>query len=302
MAVAQPKKPAGGGYGQFLAEKRPEFTEKCKGQPVSAVTKLAGEAWKAMSDDQKKPYEEKYATAKAKYEADIAAFLAGGGEMTKGARALRSEKKKAKEEKKAKKAKDPNMPKKPAGGGYGRFLAANRAKIVSSLPKDHKITDVTKAAGLQWKALSDADKKPYEDAYAAAVVEFKKSMEEYKAAHPDAAESENDVEDEKEKKSPSPKGKDKKEPTSSTKRSKPSSAGKSPPGKRGRKSTSTSQEIEIDAAILKEAQALSFASQLKNLAARPDVISSGKSHKEMLDALNKNDGLVNKAKAALLGA
>merc|ERR1712151_580665 len=104
----------------------------------------------------------------------MAAFLAAGGEKAKGVRALRSEKKNEKDGKKAKKAKDPNRPKKPAGGGYGRYLAENRAKIVASLPKDHKITDVSKAAGAEWKALSDVAKKPYEDAFAAAMAEFRK--------------------------------------------------------------------------------------------------------------------------------
>ena len=41
-----PKKPAGGAYGQFLAEKRTEFTKKCAGQPVTAITKMASVEWK----------------------------------------------------------------------------------------------------------------------------------------------------------------------------------------------------------------------------------------------------------------
>ena len=35
---------AGGAYGQFLAEKRPELQAECKGQPITAVTKQLG--WK----------------------------------------------------------------------------------------------------------------------------------------------------------------------------------------------------------------------------------------------------------------
>jgi len=301
MALEQPKKPVGGAYGVFLAEKRPELAKQCQGQPVSAITKLAGESWKQLSDVQKKPYEDKYVDAKAKYETEMAAFLAAGGIKAKGVAALRSEKKKEKDGKKPKKAKDPNMPKKPAGGGYGRFLAENRAKIVASLPKDHKITDVSKAAGTQWKALSDASKKPYEDAYAVAMTEFRKAMEEYKAANPDVEESENDEDDTKEVASPEPKGKTAKEPASSKKREKPSNAA-TPPAKRGAKAASKAPEIEVDPIVLKEAVSLDFASQLKNLAARPDVASSGKSHKQMLDALKGSNGLVNKAKVALLGA
>merc|ERR1712070_953270 len=101
--------------------------------------------------------------------------------------ALRREKRKLKE---GKKEKDPNKPKAPAGGAYGVFLAENRAKIVASLPKDHKITDVSKAAGEEWKALSDADKKPYQDKYAIKSEEYKKAMEEYKANAKEALEEE----------------------------------------------------------------------------------------------------------------
>jgi hypothetical protein len=193
MALEQPKKPAGGGYGFFLAEKRPEFTKACAGKPASEISKLAGQAWKAFSDAQKKPYEEKYAVAKAKYEKDIAAFLAAGGEKTKGVAGLRAEKRKAKE---GKKAKDPNAPKRPAGGGYGAFLAENREAIRAGLPKGHAIFEVTKVAGVRWKALPDAAKKPYEAKFQKNMEEFKKAMEQYKAAHPDAEESDEDEDEE----------------------------------------------------------------------------------------------------------
>merc|ERR1712083_829636 len=75
-----------------------------------------------------------------------------------------------------KKKKDPNAPKRPAGGAYGVWLAENRPRIVSSLPQGHKITDVTKAAGEQWKALSDAAKKPYEAKYAKKQEEYEMTM------------------------------------------------------------------------------------------------------------------------------
>merc|ERR1711920_907164 len=92
--------------------------------------------------------------------------------------------------------KDPNAPKRPVGGAYGVFMAENRQKIVSSLPKDHKITDVAKAAGVQWKAMSDAAKKPYEETFKKKQAEFTKAMEEYKKAHPDAANDDEEEDDE----------------------------------------------------------------------------------------------------------
>merc|ERR1712087_714863 len=122
-----------------------------------------------------------------------------------GVAAQRAEKRKAKEEKRAKK--DPNAPKKPAGGAYGIFLAENRAKIVSTLPKDHKITDVSKAAGVQWKALSDAAKKPYEDKYQKKQAEYVKAMEEYRKANPNKDVEDDEDEDDEEREDAAPKKK-----------------------------------------------------------------------------------------------
>merc|ERR1711939_180988 len=125
---------------------------------------------------------------------------------TKGAAALRSEKRKAREGKK----KDPNAPKKPAGGGYGVFLAENRAAIVKSLPAGHKITDVAKAASQQWGALSEAAKKPYQDKFLKKQEEYAAALEEYKKnlgedAEDDDEEEEDEEEEEEEEEEPAPK-------------------------------------------------------------------------------------------------
>jgi len=199
MAVEQPKKPVGGAFGAFLAEKRPELLKQCAGQKASAVSGMAGDAWKKLSDAQKAPYQKKYEEAKAKFEKDMAAFLAAGGVKEKGAAAQRKERKLAKEGKLPKK-KDPNAPKKPTGGGYGQYLNENRAKIAASLPKDHKMTDVGKKAGENWRALPDAQKKKYIDKFEKAMAAYKKELEEYKKKNPDAAEDEEEEEAEAEAK------------------------------------------------------------------------------------------------------
>jgi len=129
--------------------------------------------------------------------------------VTKGTCALRTEKRKAKDGT-LKKKKDPNAPKRPSGGGYGVFLAENRAKITQSLPAGHKITDVTKAAGEQWRKLSEKAKQPYQDKYDKKMTEYWKAFEEYKKTLPadeedeDENEEEADEEDEDEPE-PSPK-------------------------------------------------------------------------------------------------
>ena len=114
----------------------------------------------------------------AKQEADtgVAAPKAGGGVMKKG--------KHVGDKAAKKKEKDLNSPKKPVAGAYGVFLAANREAIKKTLPADHKATDVTKAAGTHWAAVSDTEKMPYQRQYDANVAAYKKAMEEKVAASP----------------------------------------------------------------------------------------------------------------------
>jgi len=192
--LEQPKRPVGGAYGVFVAEKRPEFAKKCVGQKASEVSKLASEHWKKVSDKEKAVYQKKFEEAKSKFEKDMAAFVAAGGEKTKGVRAQRSEKRKEKEG--GKKKKDPNAPKKPAGGGYGVYVAENRAAIVKSLPAGHKMTDVTKEASKRWNALSDAAKKPYSDKFLKLQEEYKVAFAEYTKNLPADAEEDEEDEDE----------------------------------------------------------------------------------------------------------
>eukprot|EP00927_Polykrikos_kofoidii_P018797 TRINITY_DN1875_c0_g1_i1.p2 TRINITY_DN1875_c0_g1~~TRINITY_DN1875_c0_g1_i1.p2 ORF type:complete len:224 (-),score=69.40 TRINITY_DN1875_c0_g1_i1:202-819(-) len=180
MALEQPKRPVGGGYGQFLAEKRPEFMKACEGQKASAVSVVASAAWKKLTDAQKKPYDAKFEQAKAKFEKDMEAFLAAGGTKTLGSRALKTQKRKEKEEgggrrKRAKK--DPNRPKKPAGGAFGVFLNKNRAVFQKECPGD--MTGVTKLASAKWKAMSDAEKAPYEAEYQVKKKAFEEAMKSY---------------------------------------------------------------------------------------------------------------------------
>merc|ERR1711865_919426 len=108
-------------------------------------------------------YKEKFVEAQTKYKADMETFLAAGGEKQKGAGALRTEKRKAKEGK-LKKQKDPNAPKRPAGGAYGCFMAANRAAFAKQCPGS--ITEVAKLAEALvrrvqlWKQCSSRSHRP----------------------------------------------------------------------------------------------------------------------------------------------
>eukprot|EP00747_Dinoflagellata_sp_TGD_P186233 gnl/TRDRNA2_/TRDRNA2_43159_c0_seq1.p1 gnl/TRDRNA2_/TRDRNA2_43159_c0~~gnl/TRDRNA2_/TRDRNA2_43159_c0_seq1.p1 ORF type:complete len:202 (+),score=86.44 gnl/TRDRNA2_/TRDRNA2_43159_c0_seq1:82-687(+) len=198
MALVQPTKPQNA-YWIYLAENRAEFQKKVPaGSKASAVAKLAGEKWKTMTEKEKAPFNKKAECLKAQYEKDLAAFKAKGGVMKKRGCDEDGNPKKGKKGKTGKKEKDPNKPKKPAGGAYGVFLSENRDKIKAALPAGHKITDVTKAAGAKFKALSDKEKAPYEKKYQALKAAYEKAMKSYKPPAGAAEDEEDDDEDEDE--------------------------------------------------------------------------------------------------------
>merc|ERR1712046_390055 len=156
----------------------------------------------------------------------LASFKQMGGEMVR----------KRKADKDAKPKKDKNAPKKPAGGGYGQYMAENREKIVKSLPAgSNVISDTAKAAGAQWKALSEDEKKPYEERFQQKMKEYHAAMEEYKKLAP-------------EEPSPPPKKAQKTEKPEKT--STPPKAVKSGKGKgRGAKAAKAEVEVSVDATV-----------------------------------------------------
>jgi len=146
--------------------------------------KIVSEQWKGLSEDAKAPYEKKAAVAKAEYDSAVETYKASGGVIMRKSKA-------AKASKGAKAKKDKYAPKRPSGGGYGQYLAENRAELLKCLPADcNPISDVAKLAGARWKTLSEAQKLPYESKFAEKMKEFKAAMEAYKASKPAAGEGE----------------------------------------------------------------------------------------------------------------
>jgi hypothetical protein len=180
MALEQPKKPSGGAFGQFLSEKRAGFIKQCAGKPITEVTKVAGAAWKALSEAERGPYQKKYEAAKAKYETDFAAFTAAGGVKEKGAAALRTEKKKAV-------ANGTAEPKRPLGA-YPQWMADNRQmlteKIMAKLGVDKAkvFLMLYKEARPFFDALSAAEKKKLEEIVEAAKVKYQAEHKAWKEA------------------------------------------------------------------------------------------------------------------------
>lgn len=266
MAAEQPKKPMSA-YFMYFDEHRAAIAKQLgeKAKQKGILAKTAAEQWRELTEDKKAPYEKRYAEAKIEYDKAVEAFKAGGGEIVRKRKADKNEKPK----------KDKNAPKKPSGGGYGVYLAEHRGEIMKSLPAgSNGIFDVTKAAGAQWKALSEAQRKPYENKYQIKMQEYVKAIEAYKAAKgatEDRSDEEEDQDAEEEEEEE-----------------------EIPAAKKGK----VTQGSKVD--VMAEVKELGYTRQFKLISENAKL--SGTSAEKILAALKSSDGGVPAAKKALLGA
>jgi len=151
------KKPTSA-YLYFVSDYR--MVLKKKGENISRVqevAKLCGEAWKSMSDDEKKPYSEKYLTDRARYLKEKEAYDKKMG-------------------------KDPNKPKRPQTA-YFFFLADFRKEMANkTLPDGKKIPTL---AGERWKTFTDADKVIYEKMVEKDKARYEVEMTEWRKQNPE---------------------------------------------------------------------------------------------------------------------
>lgn len=282
--ASQPARPASA-YWLWLGDKRKELEKEAGVAKGSVVSKLAGEKWKNMSEEEKKPYNLRAIEAKQQYEKDMEAFKSGGGEVVKRKKKVKEEKKKGKSQR------EEGKPKKPPTGFW-----LWQCEVRESLVKEagtNSIPVIGKLAGEKWKVLSAEEKKPYEEKAEVLKKEHTKAVEEWKATRVDQGEAA--VE-----KSPPGKGKVKVS-TPAKRRVKEST---STPPKRSRHAAGEALaqvKSDLPDAIVVEAEAIGYRAAIENLAARVEVAEKGFSGRQILDALKSSGGLVNKAKHILLG-
>jgi hypothetical protein len=179
--AVEPKRPQSSYFLWLNAEGREECSKALGGvKDIGKVGKLAGEKWKTIPAATKAKYEKINADLKVKYDADMKAFEAAGG-VKGGARKEKAAAKAKREDKKQRKVDEADKPKKPAGGAFGSWLAAKRSEIHASLPKGSSVVAVTKAASEKWKAMSEADKKPWEADYQKKKAKYDEDLKAWKA-------------------------------------------------------------------------------------------------------------------------
>jgi len=162
------KKPTSA-YWMWLNDNRDSIARSVGSGRGSLVAKRAGELWKALPDADKQPYEEKAKKQKEAYNQLISTeegrrALDEKKAAQAGARASKQQKDGRKNDRATSIAlkqvvKDDAL-KKPRSA-YWIWLGENRDKIASSLGKS-KVSDVAKKGGELWKALSEAEKAPYQ--------------------------------------------------------------------------------------------------------------------------------------------
>ncbi|CAA0809706.1 High mobility group B protein 6 [Striga hermonthica] len=138
------------------------------------MSTLLGSKWKAVTDEEKKPYEEKYLAQKEAYLKIIgnekreneAMKLLEDEHKQKTAmelleQYLQFKQEAEKDNKKTKKEKDPLKPKQPMSA-YFIFSNERRAAL---LAENKNILEIAKITGEEWKNMSEKQKEPYEKAH-----------------------------------------------------------------------------------------------------------------------------------------
>jgi len=193
-----------------------------------------------------------------------------------------------------------------------------REKATAALKEAGVETDNKKLAsklGEMWKAASAEEKMAFQERHTQEQGEFLRKQKEWQAT-PEFAEIERAVSMQAEKKIAD--GQEEQDEGKNNKRSrgKAKQGQESPTKDKGQQSPQSSAkkprkvsaakdkivEPAIDADVLVDASKLGLDAMLKNLAARPEMASSGKTARQMLQALQDTGGLVNQAKRVLLGA
>merc|ERR1712137_865630 len=273
-----------------------------------------------MSEDAKAKWVKLAEEGKIAYAKALEEFKAQGGIVGK----RRQEKKDAKEAKAQKKAKKEakkasGQPTRPPSA-YWLWLSDNRSALQKEAGTGGAPA-VSKIAGAKWAKMSDVDKKPYEKRAEELKKEYSIHMEEWKAKNAEASaaddheeedEGGDDDDDEEdndgspaEKQSPpkktnlTPQPK-KVESASPPKKVKVVSPPKRSKGRGKGNKVVALAEPTLSAEILNRADKLGLRIALENLAKRDQIVEKNVDPKQMLDALQKNNGLVNKAKAFLL--
>jgi len=188
-ADSGPKRPKTA-YFCFNDVNRAEVKAKYPGLKPPEIIKKLSEMWNGLSEKEKKPYYERQAEERKKYEEECARL----------GHPIKKQKKDAKDK----------PPKKPRNA-YN-FFAEDTRKQMKEEGDERKFGEMNKEISSRWKEVSESDKKPFEERAATDKTRYEGELESYKKEHPDYDEKRKKKGDGKKKgKAKKGKGKKKKE-------------------------------------------------------------------------------------------
>merc|ERR1740116_838617 len=305
-AAGDPQKPkkALSAYWLFTNKVREGVTQEIRDKNsgkanFGEVARTMSARWGALSTEEKKEFEDQAEEDKKRYAQELKIYL----EASDLAGTLR-------------KKYEHLIPKKPMTA-YFLFSQdpTQREKATAALKEAGVETDNKKLAsklGEMWKAASAEEKMAFQERHTQEQGEFLRKQKEWQAT-PEFAEIERAASMQAEKKNAD--GQEEQDEGKSTKRSRSvpkqgkAKENKESPtkdkgqqqslqstAKKPRKASAargTTVEPVIDADVLTDASKIGLDAMLKNLAARPEIASSGKTARQMLQALQDAGGLVN---------
>jgi len=151
-------------YFLWLSAKREEIQKEIRAKDIKSVAARASELWKNISEADKKPFEEEAKRQKDAFE--VFKGTAEGQKALEEKKAERAEKKEAKQERAVKaavKAVEKDDALKRPQTAYFAWLNDNRERIAAELGGKGTLPEVTKKGSEMWKALSEKERKPWED-------------------------------------------------------------------------------------------------------------------------------------------
>lgn len=131
--------------------------------------------YKNLTPEEKATWEARAQQDKARYEAELAAYVPPPGHNAKGV--LIEQQRPRKRNKRN--PRDPDAPKR-ASGAYVFFTNDMRPKVLQEFP-GIKFVELGKVLGERWRALTPDEKKRYEDMAAQDKIRFQVQMQEYTA-------------------------------------------------------------------------------------------------------------------------
>merc|ERR1719261_184491 len=161
----------------FSTKNRERVKKENPGISIGEISKKLGVEWKALTPEEKAPYEAMASKDKQRYKDETANYTPP--------KTLSSPSKK-------KTKKDPNEPKRGMSS-YMIYSQKNRSKIKESYP-DLSFGDLAKKVSETFKQLSAEEKKKYEDLATEDKVRYEREMKAYKAKKASTAAESDDSE------------------------------------------------------------------------------------------------------------